>query len=575
MAEGTKDTVYIDVDDEITSIIEKVRASKHKIVALVLPKRATTLQSVVNMKLLKRTGEETGKRIVLITSEAGLLPLAGVVGLHTAKTLQSKPVIPPTPDTSQTPETLIDDEPETDEDPNLDDSKSIGELAGMTAVAAAATAGDDTDDTIEVDNTDPEEDEAAAATAGAAGKKAKKLKKDKKKKVPNFNSFRMKLFFGIAALLLAIVAWYVAFNVLARAKITVHANTTTVNISTTITADTTATSVNTDTGVVPAQLKVDPKTDSVNVPATGTKDIGTKASGSVVLTTKECAPNLGQTPSPVPAGSGVSTNGLTFITQSSATFTFTNFSSGSCANYSSGNINVVAQQNGDKYNVGANQTFSVAGASSVSGSNGSAFTGGTSNIVKVVTQADIDAGQQKLLDKNGPVAKTELTQQFQSIGYQPILETFSAGTPKVTSTPNVGDQADSVTVNATINYSMLGVKRDDLKQVIDAQAKKQIDLSKQPIQDYGFDQLTFTVVETTSPNKVKVSMSTTVTAGVKLDTEALKQQVAGKKKGDIQQIIGSQPGVTQVDVSFSPFWISSAPKNTKHITIVIVQTNGK
>lgn len=568
MSEAAKDTVYIDVDDEITSIIEKVRASKHKIVALVLPKRATVLQSVVNMKLLKRTGEETGKRIVLITSEAGLLPLAGVVGLHVAKTLQSKPAIPPTPDTSQTPETLVDDEPETDEDPDLDGNKSIGELAGMTAVAAAATSGDDTeDDTIDVDNTEPEED---ATTEAAADKKAKKSKKDKKKKVPNFNSFRMKLFIGIAALLLAIIGWYAAFNILGKAKITVHADTTTVNISTTMTADTAASSVNTSTGVVPAQLKADPKTDSVSVPTTGSKDIGTKATGSVTLSIP-CASVSGSPPT-IPAGSGVSSQGLTFITQSSVSLTTPSFSP-TCK--FTGSTNVVAQQNGDKYNLDSGQSFTVAGYSSVTGSNSAAFTGGTSNIVKVVTQADIDAGQQKLMDKNGPIAKDELTKQFQSIGYQPILETFTANTPKVTSSPNVGDQADNVTVNATINYTMLGVKHDDLKQVIDAEAKKQIDLTKQPIQDYGFDQITFSVVEATSPNKVKVSMSTTVTAGVKLDTEALKKEVAGKKKGDIQQIIGSQPGVKEVDVSFSPFWISRAPKNTKHITIVFVQANDK
>src|SRR3989344_8383697 len=110
MTEAAKDIIYIDIDDEITSIIEKVSASKHKIVALVLPKRATVLQSIVNMKLLKRRADSGGKRVVLITSEAGLLPLAGAVGLHAAKTLQSKPEIPPPPDVSDKKEALVDAE---------------------------------------------------------------------------------------------------------------------------------------------------------------------------------------------------------------------------------------------------------------------------------------------------------------------------------------------------------------------------------------------------------------------------------------------------------------------------------
>src|ERR1700761_2539166 len=88
-----KETIYVDVDDEITAIIDKVSAAKGKVVALVLPKRCPVLQSVVNMKLLKRTADNAGKHLVLITTEAGLMPLASNVGLHVASTPTSKPSI--------------------------------------------------------------------------------------------------------------------------------------------------------------------------------------------------------------------------------------------------------------------------------------------------------------------------------------------------------------------------------------------------------------------------------------------------------------------------------------------------
>src|SRR3954466_5799061 len=96
-AKPGKDTIYIDVDDEITGIIDKVEGAKQKIVALVLPKRAAALQSIVNMRLLKRSADNADKNVVLITSEGALLPLAGAAGLHVAKNLQSKPVIPASP----------------------------------------------------------------------------------------------------------------------------------------------------------------------------------------------------------------------------------------------------------------------------------------------------------------------------------------------------------------------------------------------------------------------------------------------------------------------------------------------
>jgi formiminotetrahydrofolate cyclodeaminase len=59
MATATKETIYIEADDEITTVIEKIITAKNKIIAVVLPKRATVFQSVVNMKLLKKAADET------------------------------------------------------------------------------------------------------------------------------------------------------------------------------------------------------------------------------------------------------------------------------------------------------------------------------------------------------------------------------------------------------------------------------------------------------------------------------------------------------------------------------------
>ena len=53
------------------------------------------------MKILQRTTDDAGKNVVLITSEASLLPLAGAAGLYVAKTLQSKPVVPEAPETDE------------------------------------------------------------------------------------------------------------------------------------------------------------------------------------------------------------------------------------------------------------------------------------------------------------------------------------------------------------------------------------------------------------------------------------------------------------------------------------------
>ena len=174
-----KDVIYVDIDDEITALIDHVRSSKEKIVALVLPKRASVLQSIVNMKLLKRTADDSKKHLVLITSEAGLMPLAGAVGMYVAKTLQSRPVVP------EAPKQLLDDEEDLIEDaeaePDIDISIPVGELQDGKPVAAAAllAAVEDNDDII----VDEATEEAAEPTdkQEAVPAKAEKTKKNKKK----------------------------------------------------------------------------------------------------------------------------------------------------------------------------------------------------------------------------------------------------------------------------------------------------------------------------------------------------------------------------------------------------------
>ena len=49
-----KETLCIDAADEITTVIEKIQGSDAKVLALVLPKRASAFQSIVNLRLVKR-----------------------------------------------------------------------------------------------------------------------------------------------------------------------------------------------------------------------------------------------------------------------------------------------------------------------------------------------------------------------------------------------------------------------------------------------------------------------------------------------------------------------------------------
>jgi hypothetical protein len=247
-----KDTIYIDVDDEITAIIDKVDAAKEKVVALVLPKRAATLQSIVNMRLLKRSSASSGKNVVLITSESALLPLAGAAGLHVAKNLQSKPEIPPHPkgepiaSDSDAPIENLDGEEITDTPEKIDYNAPIGELA----------AASDEDDSDIVSLGDEDESAAKDAAVPAAAKASKK----KGLNVPNFDRFRTMLGIGIAAFIGLIVFIIFASTVLPKAKIIIKTSSTPVSLNTELSASGTAKTLDAENRIIPSVLKTSDQT---------------------------------------------------------------------------------------------------------------------------------------------------------------------------------------------------------------------------------------------------------------------------------------------------------------------------
>ena len=559
MSDTAKDTIYVDIDDEITAIIDKVARSEHKIVALVLPKRATVLQSIVNMKLLKRSADAKKKNIVLITSEASLLPIAGAVKVHVAKTLQSKPIIPAAPQTSDEDIQADNDEEglSQDEDEDaIDATKSVGSLAAASAVSK------DDEETIELDEDLEDIDEAADE-----GKPKKSKKKSKKNKIPNFDTFRKRLLIGGAIFVGLIVAFFVLNSVLPKAKIVIKSDNISVNTDVPFTANTSYTSFDADAGKVPATKKEVSKTDSTKVQATGQKNIGEKATGTVTL--KNCAKVDGAYT--IPAGTVLTSGASSFSVNETTLLPASTFSGSNTCTTTGKTVNVTSTAAGDQYNISGGRTFAVAGVPSITGIDSSAMTGGTNKLVTVVSDQDVDSAKQKIADKSKDSATTDLKQQFSNDDLMLIPESITSTAGTVTASPKVGEEASEVTVTSTTVYTGLGVKESYLKTLVENSAKKQIDTSKQGISDDGLSKAIFKLEDKKSPTDQKFRVLSTVSTGTQIDQDALKKEIAGKKKGDIQDQISKLPGVKDVTVSFSPFWVYKAPSKPSKITITIEQ----
>ncbi len=62
-------TIYIDIDEEITSILDKIRDEESTEICIVVPKNAALTQGIINLKLLKKEVTKYGKTLLIATND--------------------------------------------------------------------------------------------------------------------------------------------------------------------------------------------------------------------------------------------------------------------------------------------------------------------------------------------------------------------------------------------------------------------------------------------------------------------------------------------------------------------------
>jgi hypothetical protein len=76
-------TYYIESDEEIISVIGRLRKSSAEENVFVFPKRALVLQSIINLRLFQREAEKLGKRIIIVSQDEIGRMLAEKAGIET------------------------------------------------------------------------------------------------------------------------------------------------------------------------------------------------------------------------------------------------------------------------------------------------------------------------------------------------------------------------------------------------------------------------------------------------------------------------------------------------------------
>ena len=578
-----KDVIYIEPEQDITDILSNVKAAKHKIIALVPPKKAGVLRSAVNFKLIAKTARQHDKTVVLITTDESLQRLASTVKMPVAKSLQSKPQVPNLDD-EEADGDAKDDVIEDDEKP-AEEEKTEGEKVPVKTTpkkAEPVLAKKPAKEEVIEGEPEPEEKDDSS-------KSAKTVAKMKGAKIPNFAKYRKFIIAGMAVLIVLIgfTVWATAIAPAAEIIVTVHTSKS--NFAEKVTFVDHEDKANPKDGIFFLEEKSVTKKAEAEFDATGELDKGEKASGTITITrlAGDMVASEGDMTFTVPANTTVTISGKEFVVTEGGSVNVKEsdldttkcqgglFAPKKCPirnNVQSSPMKVVAKEVGDAYNVAAASsgiTLGINTAKKYSVSS-SAMTGGTSKIVKIVSEEDVKAATSGLTATSAKEAQKELKSQF---GDEYILlGNMEQSEPKDTVTPNVDEEVGENVkpkVVREVVFKMFAVKKEAVKTFISTKLKENASGDKtQTIYDAGEDTAFFEKFQNTTDEST-ARLKTSVITGPEVTEQMVADKSLGKKVGEVKHLLQSINGVSSVSVNPNYFWVTSVPSDPNKVQIKV------
>ncbi|HUD20599.1 MAG TPA: hypothetical protein VMQ44_00850 [Candidatus Saccharimonadales bacterium] len=573
--------IYLEPDEEITSVIDKIKAVSDRQLALVVAKNSPLAQSLVNLKLIAKEADSQDKDLCLITTNKVSAKLAGQVGLKTYASLGSvgsvaRPAPSPKPEKTELPmteeekasEKLADgtvvnqyrpDVPVGDEEPELPivepvkDEPAVEEPAAEEIATEPAEGESDSSEALPTAET-LDESEKEKKEEKVTPEPIKPPKIDEPAELPAVVSRTISVaptehrefhfpwksaLIALGILIIGAVAMAIFYP---RATVTITLPATHKEATLPLNIKTT---VDSDPATLAGSLLTTEKTANSAITATGKKDIGSKATGNITIYDKVGGSNVTLT-----AGTVLTTGGKNYILDKTVVVPIATVSGTGTIVPGQVAASITASTAGDTYNV-SSATFSVGGQSSSIYGTGST-SGGSTKTVTVLAQSDIDTALTALRAQVTTDAQTELTSKAQG---QTILGgSIYQISKKETVDHAVGDQVDTAT--ATVDYQ-LGVLAFDKSQAI-SKLTDTLGQSLATNQEFQLKEdapptLTFKSYSTDNQTMaIEAAGSGYIIA--KVDKTAVAKLIHNTSKPAATQKITDTYQAEKVDISVNPSW---------------------
>ena len=582
-----KDIYYIEPEDDITDIINYLKGSKQKVVALVPPKKLSVLRSAINLKLIAKTAKNLDKAVVIITLDPVLMKLSATSGLPFSKNLQSRPVLPSeykdsatihkTVAASQVINEMSEDSSDVQEEsiqasePASNNKKEniLKDSAAKENIKKPVVSG-------KTNNIRQAPSDAEAATMHLDANEVEEESDGEEKavkKIPNFDKLRKWLVLGVAGLIVCIVGGVWAFVFAPAAKISVKIKTTPDNFSENITFASAADQASNKDGKILLETETLEKESSVEFDATGERNDGNKATGRLTLTANFSFSTSSATPSApdritVPIGSAFAKGNLNYLTVVTTEFSWDG-STTSCTVRTTNTcqirktVDVVAFEGGTRFNIDPIASGWQSSVEHVDAFNSTAFTGGTDKVVKIVTAADVEKAKVALsqLDEG----KDELFAKVKDSDLR-IDASYKKTPGEATSSPAIGEVANGgkAKLTAKIKYTVNILDKSAVEEYIKTIVSSRLG-SDQKIYEIS----SLFIERFQENNTASAKLKAVVKTGPEVSDKTVLDKSLGKKIGEVTTLIKSINGVSEVKVDTSFPWVRSIPEDINKVSVNI------
>jgi len=576
--------LYLEADEEITSVIDKLKGLETASVGLVIPKGSMIAQSLVSLKLLQKEAKKLSKKIAIVTSDEVGRNLAAQVGLDVYSDVKSRTplVIKQDFDEDQSKEPIeIDsknevspedktskqelaqkDEPEEfdreslpkeftihrydeDDGPPEKEEESPSDSLPASSVETSSDA-----------SPQPSEEEFVKRPVGDLKQEADRHEQESARPIryediknsrTKRNRVDRRRVIYIAVASIAFLALLLLTDLLiARLAVTIKVDADEINENVELVVEKDRKEISASEGIIPGTLVSKESEFEKTITSSGEKNVGEKAKGIVVFK------NESGVDEEIAGGTSLkSSSSVEFTLDSSIVVPKATLNSAGDKVLGQASGAITAKEAGAQANMSSSTTYAILGKSKITVSGSTS--GGVTKKVKIVTKSDIERGKSELQDANKDKLINDAKSENQG-------KTFldEAGTVELTEysvNKSVDDEADNFVAKGKLRYSVLVFDVNDLREAAFAKVESDLEDGRGLVKTES-DEVTADIIENqTNVGKLKLSVNVKSHVGPKVDIAGQSLALRTKPLKTVKQKLSELEGVEVSEVSLSPSWV--------------------